>query len=141
MELLRLSAHDAALRLSRGEELMESLLQAAELLRLESASVTGLGAASRAEIGVLLGASKAFLPRLLSEGDYEITSIAGNLSRLEGRPYAHIHATFADADGATFGGHLKSAVISATAELFLRCYDAPIGRRFDAGEGIYLMDW
>ena len=63
MELLRLSAHDAALRLSRGEELMESLLQAAELLRLESASVTGLGAASRAEIGVLLGASKAFLPR------------------------------------------------------------------------------
>ena len=43
-------------------------------------------------------------------------------------------------DGA-FGGHLKSAVVGATAEVFITVLSGKIDRTFDEQTGLNLMTW
>ena len=49
----------------------------------------------------------------------EITSLVGNVSQMDGEVYLHIHVNIADENNNVFGGHLTSAVISATGEIII----------------------
>ena len=53
----------------------------------------------------------------------------------------HLHFSAGDSAGRVFGGHLNSAVISATAEIFVRTLCGAVGRRFDEGIGLNLLDF
>ncbi len=44
----------------------------------------------------------------------EITSLVGNISQMNGEVYLHIHINLANEENKVFGGHLTSAIISAT---------------------------
>ena len=43
--------------------------------------------------------------------------------------------------GQVHAGHLSSAVISATLELFLQVWDGQVGRRFSEDVGLNLFDF
>ena len=75
------------------------------------------------------------------QGSFEIVSLTGTINTMNGEFYTHIHMSAGNDQGQVFGGHLNSAVISATAEIFVRTLCGAVGRRFDEGIGLNLLDF
>ena len=127
-----------ALRLDPGEEICESLLALAEKEKIRAATVYGLGATDDAVIGILDLNDKEYKTRPLKE-PMEITMLVGNLSRKDGEAYLHAHINLGRTDGTVLGGHLNRAVISVTAEIFIRPLSGIIDRKANESMGINQM--
>ena len=128
-----------AVRLQVGEEIVASLTELCERLQLHTATIAGLGAVNRVTCGLFDPVKKSYLSHHY-EQDLEIVSLVGNITRMQQKPYLHLHASFADEQGRVFGGHLNEAWISATAELFITVLPGQIGRFADEQTGLNLME-
>lgn len=127
-----------ALRLDPGDEICTSILDLAEKENIQAATVYGLGAADDVVVGIMDTKAKKYNDIPLKE-PFEVTSLVGNLSRKDGAPYLHAHINLGNTEGRVFGGHLQSAVISVTAEIFIRPIKGVIGRTFNDGIGVNQM--
>lgn len=125
-------------RLEQGEDIVESLLNLAKSENIKLASINGLGAVSYAEIGLYRLDEKKYYSNTY-KGDFEIASLHGNLSTMDGEEYVHLHIIIADGDQRCFGGHLNKAIISATGEIFVDVLDGQVDR-FKGDNGINLLD-
>ena len=66
----------------------------------------------------------------------------GNVTRKDGAPYLHLHITIGNpVTGEVHAGHLSSATISATLELFLQVWDGQVGRKFSDAVGLNLLEF
>jgi predicted DNA-binding protein with PD1-like motif len=126
------------IRMDRGEELVSSLKRFCSENNIKLGSVTGLGATDKVTIGLFIMDEKRFKSKEFT-GDFEITSLVGNISTMNGETYIHLHANIGDIEHRVFGGHLASAVISATAEIFVDTIDGEVDRVFDEESGINLL--
>ncbi len=127
------------LRIDRGEEIVSTLKEFCAGQKIALGTVQGIGAVGNATVGLFETATKEYHTTTLS-GDYEITSLTGNITTMAGQPYLHLHATLSDASFHAFGGHLSSAVVSGTCEIVIRTIDGTAGRVFDPGVGLNLID-
>lgn len=66
----------------------------------------------------------------------EIINISGSITHKSREPYLHLHASFADSKGNVFGGHLDTARVSATCEVFIKLIHGSIEREFDEEIGL-----
>ena len=130
--------HILALRLEVGEEIVGCILSAAKENRIPSGTVSGLGAVRSAEIGLFDPTERQYHKTTLTQ-PLEIASLAGNLATKDGEPYAHLHIVLGDINGHTYGGHLSSGIISATAEIFIQIFPDTIPRVFSDEVGLNLM--
>ncbi len=71
----------------------------------------------------------------------EITSLMGNISTQERDVYLHLHATLAGSSHQVVGGHLNSAVISATGEIVIDVIDGNVDRKFSQEIGLNLFEF
>ena len=127
------------LRLDPGEEIVASLTRLVEQEQVQLGSVTAIGAANDVTIGIFSTQEKQYHARRY-QGDYEISALVGNVTRKEGKPYLHLHITIGNpATGGVHAGHLTSATISATLELFLQVWDGQVGREFSDQVGLNLF--
>ena len=127
-----------AVRLDRGDEISDCLLQVAEREKIAFASVSGIGATDDVTVGVFDLKENTYLPFSYRD-NHEITSLDGSLTRKDGKPYAHLHITCVGPNGQTVGGHLLKAVISLTCEIFIREVNGTVGRRYD--EKAHINKW
>jgi hypothetical protein len=89
----------------------------------------GLGAVQDADLYFYNQRAKEY--ELVSfDEPFEVTPVVGNISLLEGEPFAHTHATLSRADGSTVAGHLDAATVFA-GELWIRAFDAELVREHD----------
>ena len=129
------------LRLDPGEEIVASLTRLVEEEKIELASVSALGAANDVTIGIFNTAEKKYYSRRY-QGDFEISALVGNVTRKDGEPYLHLHITIGNpVTGEVHAGHLSSATISATLELFLQVWDGQVGRKFSDTVGLNLLEF
>ena len=127
------------LRLDPGEEIVASLTRMVEQEQVQLGSVTAIGAANDVTIGIFSTQEKQYHARRC-QGDYEISALVGNVTRKEGEPYLHLHITIGNpVTGEVHAGHLTSATISATLELFLQVWDGQVGREFSDQVGLNLF--
>jgi predicted DNA-binding protein with PD1-like motif len=84
-----------------------------------AAQVTVIGAVRRAAYAYYEQGDHRYL-ELASNTHHEIVGFTGNISLREDRPFLHAHATFADASGATVGGHLVRGCEVFAAEVMIR---------------------
>ena len=127
------------LRLDPGEEIVASLTRLMEQEQVQLGSVTAIGAANDVTIGIFSTQEKQYHARRY-QGDYEISALVGNVTRKEGEPYLHLHITIGNpVTGEVHAGHLTSATISATLELFLQVWDGQVGREFSDQVGLNLF--
>ena len=127
------------LRLDPGEEIVASLTRLVEQEQVQLGSVTAIGAANDVTIGIFSTQEKQYHARRY-QGDYEISALVGNVTRKEGEPYLHLHITIGNpVTGEVHAGHLTSATISATLELFLQVWDGQVGREFSNQVGLNLF--
>jgi predicted DNA-binding protein with PD1-like motif len=127
-----------ALRLEVGEEIVGSVLAAAKQYSVASGTVSGLGAVRSAEIGLFDPQEQKYHKTALAQ-PLEIASLVGNLSTKDGEPYAHLHIVLGDIHGHTYGGHLSSGVIGATAEIFIQIFPDAVERVFSDEIGLNLL--
>ena len=110
-----------------GDKLQEGLLQAAREAGVQAAEISGLGGVTNIELGLVKADMSGYTPTRFT-GLWELVSLTGNLSQLEGQPFLHLHAALGGQGGEMRGGHLLEAEISVTAEIFMRPLQEPLQR-------------
>lgn len=128
------------LRLAPGEDVVGSVLKLAEEENIGLAEVNGLGAIRELEVGVYNTTEKKYYKNHF-EGAFEISSLHGTLTTREGDHYLHLHINCGGMDGSVIGGHLNKAIVSATAEIVVRCVDGEINRKWNEDIGLFLFDF
>ncbi|MBS4535052.1 DNA-binding protein [Clostridium sp. D2Q-14] len=126
------------IRLDRGEEIVESIKRFIQETNVKLANVTGIGAADKVTIGLYDVNKRKYISNDY-EGEYEITALIGNISSIENEPYLHLHITIGDEKNRAFGGHLNSASISATCEIFVDVYEGELDRIHDDNIGLNIL--
>lgn len=130
-------------RIDRGEEVLEKLNEFVKETDLKAATITGIGASSEVELGVY-SVKKRKYSKYKYDGEFEILSLNGNITRDAGKPYIHLHIMISDglAQGAgiTVGGHLNKCIISGTCELRIDECENIYQRRVDDETGIKIID-
>ena len=127
-------------RIDRGEEILEQLTAVAEAEQVALAEVSGLGALGEFTTGVFHVTEQRY-ESTIRQGEFEIVSLTGTITRQEGKPYLHLHLSAGDGEGRVYGGHLNRGVVSATCEVVLRLIPGQVGRRFDPGVGLNLFEF
>jgi predicted DNA-binding protein with PD1-like motif len=129
------------LRFDRGEEVMTSLLRWTKKKKLGGAFLTGLGAVENPHLGYFDAEKRGYIDKKF-QGEFEIASLAGNLSwdagegdgevktKPEPKPIAHMHVVIAGPNFLAFGGHLYSAVVSGTVEIAVTPIDTKLVRKY-----------
>ena len=125
-------------RMDRGEEIIGQLHVVAEKEDIRLASVEALGAVNDFTVGVYNVPEKKYCSNHF-EGAFEIVSLTGTITTMDGKLYHHLHMSAGDDKGAVFGGHLNSAVVSATCEMVIRVMDGTVEREADPEIGLNLF--
>ena len=127
-------------RLDPDDEILTQLAQIAEQEQIKLAEITGLGALKELEISVFDIQEKVYYNNTYAEA-MELLSLTGTVTRMDGAPYLHLHATAGDGTGKAVGGHLKKAVISATAEIIIRMFEGTVERKHNEAIGLNLLSF
>ena len=126
-------------RLEMGEGLMESTQRIATAENVKLASINGIGACSKIEMGYIDLSIKEYVFKTF-EGNLEILQATGNITLKDREPFPHIHISVANNECKAFGGHLNEATISATFEGVMQIIDHEIHREFNEDLGLALMN-
>ena len=94
-------------RLNTGEDLLDGITEYVTGAGIQAAWLTYLGAVSRASLRYYDQDERVYRDFELDE-HLEVLSGVGNVSLLDGTPFVHTHAAFADSSGKAVGGHLNS---------------------------------
>ena len=122
-----------------GDEILVSLAALCEKEQIILAKVSGLGAVSKATIGVLNTQTHKYFSRTY-EGMYEIASLVGDITTKDGKPFFHLHITIGNTETEKcHSGHMNEAVISATGEIFVDVLDGEVGREFSPAVGLNIL--
>lgn len=125
-------------RLDRGEEVLEQVKALSLKEQISLATVQGLGAVNDLTLGVFRPTEKTYHSNRF-QGCYEIVSLTGTISTMNGEYYCHLHMSAGDESGHVVGGHLNRAVISATGELVVTVIPGTVDRAFDPEVGLNLL--
>lgn len=126
-------------RIDRGEEIVETLKQICRTLDIKLGTITGIGATDKVKIGLYNISSKQYRSKELSS-DHEIAPLYGNITTMNNDVYIHLHVNLCNSEHKSFGGHLNSAIVSATFEAVIEIINSKIERIFDEKIGLNLLD-
>jgi len=137
----RKSNNQILIRIDKGEEILQTVLEICEIEQVFGAVFSGIGACGKATVSSFIPEKKDFINHT-AEGMLELISLNGNISKENDKAFEHTHAMFSYLDGDVqkiLAGHLKSAVVSYTAEILLTVTEA-IEKKFDPDIGITVWD-
>ena len=127
-------------RIDRGEEILEKLKEISVKENIKLAHVSALGATNDFTVGVFNVDEKKYYANSFS-GNFEIVSLTGTVTTMDGEFYAHLHMSAGNDKGEVFGGHLNRARISATCEMVITVADGTVERKFNEDVGLNLFDF
>jgi predicted DNA-binding protein with PD1-like motif len=115
------------LSLARGESIRESIESLAHDEGIVGAKLSAIGAIEDPELGLYMWPSKTYARRDFP-GIWELLSLEGNISLLEGKPFMHAHITISGHDYNVLGGHLFDARVAVVFECFIEPVTTPLLR-------------
>lgn len=115
MEYQRFGDH-IIVRADVGEEVVAVLKEVTKRENIEFARVSGIGLVSKVTLAFYHLENYEYRYNYFP-GSYEITSLLGNIMKFaDGEIHVHTHATIADRGHRIYGGHLRSAYVTAAFE-------------------------
>ena len=133
----RMEKSRAYMTLAKGDNINKTFESFAEVKGVGFAWLNGIGALENPEIGYYSLEDKSYY-RKTFKGEYELTSLIGNITLKEGKPFSHTHITFSDTEFRVFGGHLFNANITAAGEFIMQFGSDEINREMNAEIGLPL---
>jgi len=126
--------------LDAGEEAFKAVADFATENGLTAASLTALGAFSRATVGWFDVEAKSYR-RIPVEEQCEVLTVVGDIAvGDDGKPSVHMHVVLGLRDGTTRGGHLLEGTVRPTLEITLTETPAHLRRTKRPELGIALID-
>ena len=126
-------------RLPKGSEVLAGIAEICEKEGVQLAEISAIGAVDKITVGLYNVEEQKYHSNTF-EDEMEMTGLLGTATRKDGQVYLHLHGSFSDVHGHTFGGHVNQAFISATCEVVIRRIAGEIGRRYDPETGLFIMD-
>lgn len=126
------------LALKMRENLFAAILRCANAANLKSATLSGLGALDDVTVAYYNLQTKQYQTKLF-KGMYELISLNGNITWVDGKRFIHIHAALGMEDYQVVGGHIMDATVGPSAEISIVPLSAPIKREYDEETGLKLM--
>ena len=133
----RMDKSRAYMTLAKGDNINKTFESFAEVKGVGCAWLNGIGALENPEIGYYSLEDKSYY-RKTFKGEYELTSLIGNITLKEGKPFSHTHITFSDTEFRVFGGHLFNANITAAGEFIMQFGSDEINREMNREIGLPL---
>ena len=127
-----------AVRIDKGEEILEQVKAIALKEEIKLASIQALGAVNQFTVGVFKTDEKKYMANDFA-GSFEIVSLTGTINTMDGEFYCHLHMSAGDDKGHVFGGHLNRALVSATCEMIITIIDGTVDRAFCEEVGLNLF--
>ena len=127
------------LRLEKDEEIISALKEGIKRAGIEGAFFFGLGVGKNLELGFFDAHTKNYVKKRFSD-EYEFTSLAGNITVVDGQITVHCHVTITDEKFQAFGGHLFQGIVPATLEIILLPFGQPLTRYLDSATGLNLLE-
>jgi len=127
------------LRLELGEDIHDTIQKFCAEQDISNASIEGIGSVQTPTLAHYSIQTKQFTDKRL-DGIYEVTSLLGNVARVEGQPFTHLHITVAGPDMRVYGGHLVKGECSATLELILKSFPSEHAKIQDDAIGLKVWD-
>jgi len=127
------------LRFFSGESLLDKLAEFLEKEKIFSGFFYGIGALEKAELAHFSFTEKKYLNKVFSE-DLEVLNFTGNISLKESKSFIHSHIVLGKKDFTVIGGHLISAVVGATLEVFIQPFSHAIERKKEEKTGLFLLN-
>lgn len=128
-------------RVDKDEELIDSLKKISIKESIKTAFFQGIGGVENIETAYYSLTKKQYISSR-QYGQFEMTSLMGNIIEKDGELIIHAHITFADCKTKkVFGGHLSKAVVWATAEIIIQLIPIKAIRKQDKKTGLNLIDF
>ena len=124
------------LRIDKGEYINKTILDVASFYNLKFGWINGLGAIMDPELGYYDLKNKEYIKKTII-GEFELTSLIGNLTLKEGDLFVHSHITFSDINFNAYGGHLFDCKIAVAGEFLIFRSPTEINRKYDNEIGLY----
>ena len=128
-----------AVVLDTGDEVIGELGKFVREQEVEAASVTAIGAFSRAVLGYFQWDTKQY-KKIPVDGQVEVLSLLGDVAVGDQGPTLHLHAVLGNPDGGVVGGHLIEAYVRPTLEVILVQPPSYLRKRKDPETGLALID-
>lgn len=126
--------------LDSGDEAFATISKFAQQEQLSAASLTALGAFSRATVGWFDLAAKTYR-KIPVDQQCEVLSGLGDIAIDDkGKPSLHMHVVLGLSDGSTRGGHLVEGAVQPTLEVTLVETPAHLRRKQRPELGLALID-
>jgi predicted DNA-binding protein with PD1-like motif len=117
---------------------MAGLTEFAVNHKLKASHFTAIGAFQEALFGWFDGEKNAYKKIPISQ-QVEVISLIGDIGLVDGKPVVHAHGVVGLEDGTTRGGHIISATVWPTLELFLTDEPSSLVKEEDPATGLYLF--
>jgi predicted DNA-binding protein with PD1-like motif len=128
-----------AVVLDTGDEVIGELGKFVREQEVEAASLTAIGAFSRAVIGYFEWETKQY-KKIPVDEQVEVLSLLGDVAVGDQGPTLHLHTALGKADGSVVGGHLIEAYVRPTLEVILIQPPSYLRKRKDPETGLALID-
>jgi uncharacterized protein len=125
--------------LDQGEEAFKSIADFADQEKITGASVSAIGAFSKATVGWFDLAAKTYRPIAVND-QCEVLSLIGDVAQGDdGKASLHLHAVLGLQDGTLRGGHFLSGAVQPTLEVTITESVAHLRRKKRSDLGIALI--
>ena len=125
-------------KLSHGCDLLCELNSVCTENHIRLGQVQAVGAVQKAAVFYYDQQSRRY-EMVHIDKNLEITSLLGNISIKDGKPFVHAHITLSDNDGNAFGGHLaEGTVVFACEFVITSCSGPDYIRGYDDQTGLHL---
>jgi predicted DNA-binding protein with PD1-like motif len=138
MKVQRIKDH-LVVRIEKGEEIITALKQTTQNYKIKGAFFFGLGVGQDLVLGYYDSHKKTYLKKAF-KGEYEFTSLSGNVALSKKEIIVHCHVTISDYRFHAFGGHLLQSTVPATCEIMIFPFKKPLKRKKDRSTGLVLLD-
>ena len=118
--------------LKKGESLTKAIVLCVKDAGFPSVSFYGLGALMNPSLRYFSYTAKRYETKNFL-GMFEIDSLDGDVTQLEGKPFVHAHVTLSDSTYRVIGGHLGEGVVGLTAEITVIPFQNKIERKMEEG--------
>jgi uncharacterized protein len=132
------SSRTYAIIFGKYDEFMAGLTEFAENNQLKASHFTAIGAFHEALFGWFDGEKKAYKKIPITQ-QVEVISLVGDIGLVNGKPVVHAHGVVGLEDGTTRGGHIISATVWPTLELFLTDEPRSLVKEEDPDTGLFLF--
>jgi predicted DNA-binding protein with PD1-like motif len=106
-----------------------------EDFNIKAGAIYGLGAVDKATLRFFDPSTKKYVDTTFSE-QMEISNLTGNISRMNGKVYLHLHVTLGRADYTSLAGHLLSGMINGAGEFVVEKFDGEVERYYNESIGL-----